>query len=172
MRQVLKEMFQNKPGEGLTRQQGNPAGTPAPYSTPALFESPMKSEIRPPHQLPPPTFRIADRIEATFKGGSTYYPGQITRVNPDGTYSIRYDDGDTDDRVNSKAIRSAAGTSAPYPGLQVYPALESPFAYDSQDVYLSDEEGSDRQAQMVGEGRLTVNAIRYITAISRTADVR
>jgi hypothetical protein len=146
MRQVLKEMFQNKPGEGLTGQQGSAAGILA------LFKSPTKSVIRSPHQLPPQSFKVADRIEATFKGGSTYYPGQIMHVNPDGTYSIRYDDGYTGDHVNSKAIRSTAGTSVPYPGLQVQPALELPVAYDSQDVYLSDEEGSDGQAQMVGEG--------------------
>jgi hypothetical protein len=58
------------------------------------------------------------------------------------------------------------------PGHQDMVSKRITFAYYPQDVCLSDEEGSDRQAQTVGEGRLKVNAIRYVTAISRTADVQ
>jgi hypothetical protein len=76
----------------------NTGGTSVPYQTPAQLLQ---------------TFHIGDRIEATYKGGSKYYSGRITQVNRDGTYSIRYDDGDKDNHVNSKAIRSTAGTFAP-----------------------------------------------------------
>ena len=39
-------------------------------------------------------FREGDRIKARYQGETTYYPGNISCVNSDGTYDIEFDDGD------------------------------------------------------------------------------
>ncbi len=45
-----------------------------------------------------PKFEEGDKIEGLYRGrGSKWYSGTITRVNRDGTYDIRYDDGDSED---------------------------------------------------------------------------
>ena len=42
-------------------------------------------------------FGVDDKVEALYKGrGNKWYSGKICRVNRDGTYDIRYDDGDND----------------------------------------------------------------------------
>ena len=46
-----------------------------------------------------------DRVEAKVAGWTRYYKGEITRVNSDGTYDIRFDDGERkrgvrDDQIN------------------------------------------------------------------------
>ena len=47
--------------------------------------------------------RIAD---ARGKPGGKWYKGQITRVNADGTYDLKYDDGDIDRRLRARSVRS------------------------------------------------------------------
>ena len=49
------------------------------------------------------------RIEARFGGKLKYFPGRIVKANDDGTYEIRYDDGDTEISVAPDLI------SAPSP---------------------------------------------------------
>ena len=39
---------------------------------------------------------IGARVEAKFRGKSKWYKGRITKHNPDETYNIEYDDGDTE----------------------------------------------------------------------------
>ena len=53
--------------------------------------------------------RRGDRVEAKVKGWTKYYGGEITRVNDDGTYDIKFDDGES---VVLKIVRSkvARGT--------------------------------------------------------------
>ena len=38
--------------------------------------------------------RHGDRVEAKVKGWTKYYRGEVTRVNDDGTYDIKFDDGE------------------------------------------------------------------------------
>ena len=40
------------------------------------------------------TIRIDDRVEAKIAGWNKYYSGKITKTNSDGTFDIRFDDGD------------------------------------------------------------------------------
>ena len=48
---------------------------------------------------------VGDRVEARFKGDKMYFPGNVRAVNPDGTFSIAYDDGDYEESVNRTLIR-------------------------------------------------------------------
>ena len=53
--------------------------------------------------------RRGDRVEAKVKGWTNYYGGEITRVNDDGTYDIKFDDGERkrgvkDSEINRKGM--------------------------------------------------------------------
>ena len=48
--------------------------------------------------------RRGDRVEAKVKGWTKYYGGEISRVNDDGTYDIKFDDGERKRGV--KTVRS------------------------------------------------------------------
>ena len=50
-------------------------------------------------------YRTGDKVEARFKGGAKWRPGRIANVNRDGTYDVRYDDGDDERRIESRMIR-------------------------------------------------------------------
>ena len=51
-------------------------------------------------------FEAGQRIEARFGGKSKYYGGTIVKANGDGTYEIKYDDGDSEKRVAEDLVRS------------------------------------------------------------------
>ena len=52
------------------------------------------------------SFREGDKVEALYKGkGSKWFSGKISRANSDGTYDIRYDDGDSESAALSSNIR-------------------------------------------------------------------
>ena len=47
-------------------------------------------------------FEEGDKVEALYKGkGTKWFSGVVKRVNRDGTYEIRYDDGDNEVTVFS-----------------------------------------------------------------------
>ncbi|KAG1696420.1 hypothetical protein DVH05_018552 [Phytophthora capsici] len=53
---------------------------------------------------PKKKFAVGDSVQAKYKKGSKYFPGKISRIRSDGTYDIRYDDGDTEQHVESSHI--------------------------------------------------------------------
>ena len=58
-----------------------------------------------------------DRVEAKVAGWTRYYKGEITRVNSDGTYDIRFDDGERkrgvrDDQIKGDDDRSSSSSSS------------------------------------------------------------
>jgi len=67
------------------------------------------------------SFTEGDKVEVLYKGkGTKWFSGKISRVNRDGTYDIRYDDGDSESgalKVNIRrhpdAAASAVGGSRP-----------------------------------------------------------
>ncbi|CAM9455588.1 unnamed protein product, partial [Laminaria digitata] len=61
-----------------------------------------------------PSFREGDKVEARYKRGRQWYwyPGAIRAVNRDGTYDIRYKDGDTERDVDPSLVRGEGGVSA------------------------------------------------------------
>ena len=53
--------------------------------------------------------RRGDRVEAKVKGWTKYYGGEITRVNDDGTYDIKFDDGERKRGVKDSEIKGSKG---------------------------------------------------------------
>merc|ERR1711871_373909 len=47
-----------------------------------------------------------DKVEAKCTGWTKYYSGEITKVNRDGTYDIRFDDGERKSGVKKSQIKS------------------------------------------------------------------
>ena len=51
-------------------------------------------------------FTEGDKVEALYKGkGTKWFSGKISRVNRDGTYDIRYDDGDSEAGALKSSLR-------------------------------------------------------------------
>merc|ERR1712065_41026 len=53
--------------------------------------------------------RRGDRVEAKVKGWTKYYSGEVTRVNDDGTYDIKFDDGERKRGVKKSKIKGNKG---------------------------------------------------------------
>ena len=54
----------------------------------------------------PADFLEGDKVEALYKGkGTKWFSGKISRVNRDGTYDIRYDDGDSESGALKTNVR-------------------------------------------------------------------
>ncbi|CAM9192120.1 unnamed protein product, partial [Ectocarpus fasciculatus] len=54
-------------------------------------------------------FRVNDRVEYRYRGRSKYYPGTVTEVHSNGTYTIICDDGDVEKFVVEDWVRPPAG---------------------------------------------------------------
>jgi hypothetical protein len=54
------------------------------------------------------------QVEAKYRGGSKWFQGKVTKENRDGTFNIRYDDGDEEAGIGAAMVRkvSDAGESA------------------------------------------------------------
>ena len=39
-------------------------------------------------------FRLGEAVEAKFKGGSRWFKGKVVSANLDGSYDVKYDDGE------------------------------------------------------------------------------
>jgi hypothetical protein len=50
---------------------------------------------------------VGTAIEAKYGGEHKYYPGEISKINGDGTYAVLYSDGDREPRVMRELIRLA-----------------------------------------------------------------
>merc|ERR1711871_333307 len=53
--------------------------------------------------------REGDKVESRCKGSKKYYPGKIFMDNRDGTYDVKFDDGDRDRKVPEGSIKKAGG---------------------------------------------------------------
>lgn len=51
------------------------------------------------------TYKVGDKVEAQWKGGSVFFKGVINAVNADGTYAIDYNDGDKETTVKAELIK-------------------------------------------------------------------
>ncbi|CAM9512868.1 unnamed protein product, partial [Phaeothamnion confervicola] len=56
-------------------------------------------------------FTVGDAVEARYKGGARWFAGKVQRCNLDGTFDIRYDDGDQEKAVDAAAVRCLPGTA-------------------------------------------------------------
>ena len=55
-------------------------------------------------RAPASAFAVQDKVTCLYKGGKTAYPGRVTSVNGDGTYTITYDDKEVELRVPEERI--------------------------------------------------------------------
>ena len=60
--------------------------------------------------------REGDAVEGNFRGRGKWYPGRIHRVNPDGTFHVKYADGDEEMFAPSHRVRAAGGAQGGTPG--------------------------------------------------------
>ncbi|DAZ98959.1 TPA: hypothetical protein N0F65_000491 [Lagenidium giganteum] len=76
-------------------------------------------------------YEVGDVVQARYKGGKKLYKGKITRVHSDGSYDIKYEDGDVETRVDQEMIASSDSDGATSPKhdtmLQVGDAVQAPF---------------------------------------------
>lgn len=101
-------------------------------------------------------YRAGDEVEANFKGKGRWFKGKIRLVNRDGTFDIRYDDGDTEQGVGAKSIRALAGAGKPVKAA----AAESSYSV-----------GDEVEVNFKGKGRWFKGKIHFVHR-DGTFDVR
>ena len=119
-----------------------------------------------------------DKVEARYKGKAKYYRGTITRVNDDGTFDIRYDDGDRETRVRQALIKPLQEANLKRTGTRARSRSKSKTrggVSDDEDASGSDEDAL-RQGQKV-EARYKGKTKYYAGVITRvnrdgTFDIR
>ena len=67
---------------------------------------------------PEPTLREGDRCEGNHRGRGRWYPGKIGRVHADGTYTVDYDDGEQERRIDAAMVRAIGGAGPGSPKKQ------------------------------------------------------
>ena len=58
------------------------------------------------------SFREGDKVEARFKGKARWFKGTVEAANRDGTYDIRYEDGDRERDVVAEYVRKLDGSGS------------------------------------------------------------
>jgi hypothetical protein len=56
-------------------------------------------------------FKSGDQVEARQLGRTRYFPGVVERVNRDGSYDVKYDDGEAERGVQSDMVRAVGSAS-------------------------------------------------------------
>lgn len=51
-------------------------------------------------------FKVGERVEAQYQGGADWYLGKVAVYNSDGSYGVRYDDGDYESSVPLSCVRA------------------------------------------------------------------
>jgi hypothetical protein len=104
------------------------------------------------------SFERGERIEAQFKGGSKWFSGVISAVNRNGTYDIKYSDGDTEFDVSASKIRSLDDERPSSPSRDSRPAK----LYEGDDVEARFKGGSKwYKGRITGVNRDGSYDIRY-----------
>ena len=87
----------------------NAAGAaPPPSSVDPFSRGTDARDRRLDHTLP-----VGTLVEAKFRGGSKWFSGRVVAANVDGSYHVRFDDGDEDVAVCSSDVRRQAEHRAP-----------------------------------------------------------
>ena len=60
----------------------------------------------------PQNFQENDKVEARFGGGEQWFPGTVTCALGNGTYDVRYDDGDKESGVSAVNLRTRLAASS------------------------------------------------------------
>ena len=62
-------------------------------------------------ESPAPEVRVGDRVEGNHRGLGRWYPGKVGRVHSDGTYTVDYDDGEQERRIDAAMVRAIGGAA-------------------------------------------------------------
>lgn len=57
----------------------------------------------------PPKMKTGMRVEANWNDFGEYYPGEVADINDDGTYDVKYDDGWTENNLESGDVKKVKG---------------------------------------------------------------
>ncbi|CBJ31683.1 conserved unknown protein [Ectocarpus siliculosus] len=108
--------------------------------------------------------RIGDEIEARYKRGRKWYPGKVRAVNANGSYDIRYLDGDSERDVEAAFVRPIGGSAAGESpgGLAVGDKVEARFRAGSR-WFKATVEGKNRD----GTFSLSYDDGDFETAVER-----
>lgn len=52
------------------------------------------------------TLEVGRKVVAAFQGGEEWFPGRVVRVNKDGSYGIKYNDGDFEPKLEREFVRA------------------------------------------------------------------
>ena len=85
----------------------------------------------------PSDFMEGDKVEALYKGkGTKWFSGKISRVNRDGTYDIRYDDGDSESGALKTNVRRHPDAAArPSGGAALREGMKVEARYQGKEKY-------------------------------------
>ncbi|KAG5176716.1 hypothetical protein JKP88DRAFT_170998, partial [Tribonema minus] len=111
--------------------------------------------------------RLGDEVEANFKGKGRWFKGTVKAVHRDGTYDIRYADGDSEQNVPPKNVRSLAGSKSPTASPRKAAAAAESDAEDNRKFEVGDEV----EANFKGKGRWFKGTVRAVHR-DGTYDVR
>merc|ERR1711871_681744 len=102
-------------------------------------QSPKKSSRYDSEDDDDQSYRRGDKVEAKVSGWTRYYSGEVTRVNSDGTYDIRFDDGERKSGVKKSQMKSKESSKSSRQ------SPKKPSQYDSED----DDDQSYRRGDKV-----------------------
>jgi len=120
------------------------------------LEKPAEPEepARPPAPATEPAFAVGSHVEARFNGSDAFYPGKIFAAHPDGTYYIRFDDGDEEDNVPAAFVRKVDAPATEDPIDEPVAEVPAAAADGDGDDFLAgieDELGLDTTAEKADE---------------------
>jgi hypothetical protein len=88
-------------------------------------------------------YKEGDAVEVNYKGAGSYFKGKVSFVNSDGTYDVRYDDGDMESGAKAERLR---------------PLLQAPRAGAEK----NGEHQAEAEAEMETEGRMRAPIVATI----------
>jgi len=125
-----------------------------------------------------PKLKVNDKVEANWQNQGTYYPGIISGINKkNGTYSIQYDDGDTESDVSAENIKSAVKSSQPKPKFKKNDSVSfsSPFDEERTPAYVASSEWDPMTEEYVYKVMFwdrNVEKMDYVDVISESELVK
>eukprot|EP01045_Picozoa_sp_COSAG04_P018132 COSAG04_NODE_1656_length_6039_cov_1361.503095_3_plen_983_part_00 len=93
------------PATAEAMQERSAGAAPAIKVEPAAAAQPVAKPVPAQLQAPPSPKAVGDIIEANYQGLGKYYTGSIAAINPNGTYKVKYHDGDCEDEVPNFDVR-------------------------------------------------------------------
>ncbi|CAK0852998.1 unnamed protein product [Prorocentrum cordatum] len=87
----------------------------APVGQSALVPARPAVPAQPAPQAGVKRLMAGSSVECRWRGGTGWFPGRVERVNQNGTFAVRYSDGDFEDSVPASCVRAAEGSPSSSP---------------------------------------------------------